>query len=70
MPIFCPNCGVSNPDHSKFCFGCGKPVLKQDSQPTPAQEFYQPETSVEVTASNMIEYGIEFLKKNLKILWS
>jgi len=69
MPIFCPNCGVSNPDHSKFCYSCGKPILKQDTPPTTTQEFYQPETTVEVTASNMIESGMEFLKENPKIIW-
>lgn len=27
--MFCPNCGVKNPDEAKFCFGCGKPLPAQ-----------------------------------------
>lgn len=27
--MFCPNCGVRNPDEAKFCFGCGKPLPVQ-----------------------------------------
>ena len=27
--MFCPNCGVRNPDEAKFCFGCGKPLPAQ-----------------------------------------
>lgn len=27
--MFCPNCGVRNPDEAKFCSGCGKPLPMQ-----------------------------------------
>ena len=27
--MFCPNCGVRNPDEAKFCFGCGKSLPAQ-----------------------------------------
>ena len=27
--MFCPNCGVRNPDEAKFCSGCGKPLPVQ-----------------------------------------
>lgn len=33
--MFCPNCGVRNPDEAKFCFGCGKPLPAQGATPEP-----------------------------------
>lgn len=33
--MFCPNCGVRNPDEAKFCFGCGKPLPAQGGGTTP-----------------------------------
>jgi hypothetical protein len=29
--MFCDNCGTKNPDNSKFCSGCGKPLSQQSA---------------------------------------
>ena len=26
--MFCPKCGVQNPDDAKFCAGCGAPIAR------------------------------------------
>ncbi|HAL73726.1 MAG TPA: hypothetical protein DCM45_01380 [Clostridiales bacterium] len=35
--MFCPNCGKSNPDDSKFCENCGSNLLETAAPPPPVQ---------------------------------
>jgi len=41
--MFCPNCGKSNPDDSKFCESCGTNMLEPAAAPpAPVQPAYTP----------------------------
>jgi hypothetical protein len=38
MTMYCPNCGLANPDNAKFCANCGTPFGGNSSpQPSPRQ---------------------------------
>jgi predicted amidophosphoribosyltransferase len=42
--MFCPNCGKSNPDDSRFCESCGTNMLEAPAAPVappPVQTTYQ-----------------------------
>lgn len=41
--MFCKNCGVQNPEGTKFCSNCGAPLEQPQQQPQqPYQQPYQP----------------------------
>ncbi len=36
MSVYCPNCGMSNEETSKFCMNCGTPLAQQSKPETPS----------------------------------
>jgi hypothetical protein len=52
--MFCIKCGARNPDHAKFCFGCGKEMVVPSS-PVLSQSIPVPETEIAAVTSPLIE---------------
>ena len=42
--MFCPRCGTTNPDGSRFCEGCGN-ILENNTAPAPEQQYAPPATN-------------------------
>ena len=54
--MYCPTCGVQNPDDATFCSGCGKPLAKPEGVRTSTPLTNAPPTGGQ--APNMLWYVV------------